>query len=217
MRGDAKASSGKCTGHHSATRRSVLTRTPAGPISWTGRPARAFERIEGEQRFLADRVQYATINLTLNHEGGPVELAHARVYPGARFATLTLLDPGTRTRTRYGGGASLRIGRYLTFDLEMFPRADGDSRTVIATMGSALYSDFFGYGKRRFGNPYLGVRLGYGYLSGQSGVLAAGEVGVELYRQPLLLVEAAVRAYVLSHDPNTEAGFEGLVGVSVPF
>ncbi|MEO8845091.1 MAG: DUF4349 domain-containing protein [Kofleriaceae bacterium] len=175
------------------------------------------ERIEGEQRFLADRVQYATINLTLDHQGGPVELAHARVYPGVRFATLTLLDPGTRTRTRYGGGGSLRLGRYLTFDLELFPESNGDSRAVLASLGTALYSDYFGYGKRRFLNPYLGMRLGYGYLSGQNGVLAAGEVGIELYRQPLLLVEAAVRAYVLSHAPSTEAGFEGILGASVPF
>jgi Domain of unknown function (DUF4349) len=175
------------------------------------------ERIEGEQRFLADRVQFATINLTLDHQGGPVELVHARVYPGVRFATLTLLDPGTRTRTRYGGGGSLRISRYLTFDLELFTEANGDSRAVLATLGTALYSDYFGYGKRRFLNPYLGARLGYGYLSGQGGVLAAGEVGVELYRQPLLLVEAAVRAYVLLHDPSTEAGFETILGISVPF
>jgi hypothetical protein len=175
------------------------------------------ERIEGEQRFLVDRVQFATINLTLDHQGGPVELVHARVYPGVRFATLTLLAPGTRTRTRYGGGGSLRINRYLTFDLELFPESNGDSRAVLATVGGALYSDYFGYGKRRFFNPYLGARLGYGYLSGQNGLLAAGEVGLELYRQPLLLVEAAVRAYVLTHDPNTEAGFEGILGVSVPF
>jgi hypothetical protein len=175
------------------------------------------ERIEGEQRFLADRVQYATINLTLDHQGGPVELAHARVYPGARLATLTLLDPRGRTRTRYGGGGSIRVSRYLTFDLELFPETGGDTRTVIASIGTALYSDFFGFGKRRFLNPYLGARFGYGYLSGQSGVLAAGELGVELYRQPLLLVEASLRAYVLSHDPNTEAGIEGIVGISVPF
>ncbi len=175
------------------------------------------ERIEGEMRFLSDRVQFATINLTLDHQGGPIELAHARVYPGVRFATLTLLDPGTRQRTRYGGGGSLRISRYLTFDLELFPEAKGDSRAVLASLGTALYSDYFGYGKRRFLNPYLGMRLGYGYLSGQGGLLAAGELGIELYRQPLLLVEAAVRAYVVSHDPNTEAGIEAIFGVSVPF
>jgi len=175
------------------------------------------ERIEGEQRFLADRVQYATINLTLDHQGGPVELAHARVYPGARFTTLTLLDPRGRTRTRYGGGGSLRVSRYLTFDLELFPETGGDSRAVLATIGTALYSDYFGFGKRRFLNPYLGMRVGYGYLSGGGGVLAAAELGLELYRNPLLLVEASLRTFVLSHDPNTEAGLEGIVGASVPF
>jgi Domain of unknown function (DUF4349) len=175
------------------------------------------ERIEGEQRFLADRVQYATINLTLDHQGGPVELAHARVYPGARAAMLTLLDPRGRPRTRYGGGGSLRVSRYLTFDLELFPETGGDSRAVLATIGTALYSDYFGFGKRQFLNPYLGARFGYGYLSGGGGVLAAAELGLELYRNPLLLVETSLRAFVLSHDPSTEAGLEAIVGASVPF
>jgi hypothetical protein len=175
------------------------------------------ERIEGEQRFLADRVQFATINLTLDHQGGPVELAHARVYPGARFATLTLLDPRGRTRTRYGGGGSLRISRYLTFDLDLFPETNGDSRAVVATIGTALYSDYFGFGKRQFLNPYLGARVGYGYLSGTGGLLAAAELGLELYRNPLLLVEASLRAFVISHDPSTDAGLEGTLGASVPF
>ena len=70
------------------------------------------ERIEGEQRFLVDRVQFATINLTLDHQGGPVELAHARVYPGARFATLTLLDPRAPARGR-GTAAVARCGQPL--------------------------------------------------------------------------------------------------------
>ena len=175
------------------------------------------ERVEGEQRFVADRVEFATINLTLTHEGGPVELAHARVYPGARLASLVLLDPGMRATTRLGGGASLRVSRYLTFDVELFPRDNGDSRAVLASLGTALYSDYFGGGRRRFGNPFLGGRVGYGYLSGRSGVLFAAELGVELYRHPMLLVEAEARAFAIAVDPTTEAGFEGLLGVSLPF
>jgi hypothetical protein len=177
------------------------------------------ERIEGEQRFLADRVQYATINLTLAREASepPDELEHANFYPGARLATLVLLDPGMSPATRVGGGATLRVSRLLTFDLDLFPSDAGDSRAVLATFGTALYSDYFGWGRRSYLNPFLGARAGYGYLSGRNAFALAGELGVELYRQPLLVVEASALALALARDGDTVAAFEGVIGASVPF
>lgn len=175
------------------------------------------ERVEGEQRWLVDRVELATLHVTLSHEGGPIELAHARVYPGARFASLVLVDPGTRPATRLGGGMTVRLDRALTFDLELFPRDGGDGRAVLATIGSALYSDYLGGGHRRWLNPYLGARLGYGYLSGTGGVLFAGELGIELFRDPHVLVEVATRALLVAHDPSNDAAIESLLGCTVPF
>lgn len=177
------------------------------------------ERIKGEQRFLIDRVQFATITLTLKREGGPIELSpHARIHPGLRVAMLSLLDPEGRERTRPGGGLTIHIARYLTFDLDIFPKRDGgESRAVIATLGSALYSSFLGNGRRQFGNPYVGYRLGYGFLSDQSAVAVAGELGIELFKHEYLLVEAAARATAFLRSDNSDVALHAFIGFAVPF
>lgn len=177
------------------------------------------ERIKGEQRFLVDRVQFATISLTLEREGGPVEFApHARIHPGLRVAMLSLLDPEGRERTRPGGGVTIHVARYMTLDLDIFPKRDGgESRAVIATVGSALYSSFLGNGHRRFGNPYVGYRLGYGYLSDHSAFAVAGELGIELFKHEYLLVEAAARATAFLRSDNSDVALHAFVGFAVPF
>ena len=176
------------------------------------------ERIKGEQRWLLDRVAFATISITLTREGGPVEFApHAKIHPGPRLSVLALLDPGDRERTRVGGGVTLHIERFLTFDLDVFPSKPGDSRAVIATVGSALYSGLVGGGRRQWLNPYLGFRVGYGYLSGEHAFAVAGEVGLELFKHRYLLVEAAGRALAFIHDSTGEVAFQGTLGVNVPF
>ncbi|HEU0035638.1 MAG TPA: DUF4349 domain-containing protein [Kofleriaceae bacterium] len=176
------------------------------------------ERIKGEQRWLMDRVELATISLTLTREGGPVEFApHARIHPGAHLATLSLLDPGDRPRTRVGGGVTVHIQRFLTFDLDVFPRKQGDSRVVIGTVGTALYSSFLGAGRREFLNPYLGFRAGYGYLSGEQAGLVGGELGLELYKQRYVQIEIAGRALAFFRDDSTDVALHVQLGLEVPF
>jgi hypothetical protein len=179
------------------------------------------EKIKGEQRWLLDRVQLATltVQITRTDSGESIyeEIPEARVYPGPQLAMLTLLDPGMRTRTRVGGGVSVRVQRYATFDLDVFPRVDGDNtRAVLATFGSALYSSYLRDGRRRFLNPYIGGRVGYGYLSGSGSPVIAGEVGVELYKHEYLVVDTSVRmvAFVRS---EAEAALNATMGLSVPF
>jgi len=176
------------------------------------------ERVKGEQRWLADRVELATITLTIVREGGPIDpTPNARVYPGPRLALLSLFDPAGRPRTRVGGGVTLHVNRYFTLDLDVFPRRSGDSRAVLATAGTALYSSFLGLGRRRYLNPYLGVRVGYGHLSGESCAVVEGELGLELYKHRYLLVEAAARAIAFFRDDGTEGALHGLLGAAVPF
>jgi hypothetical protein len=176
------------------------------------------ERIKGEQRWLLDRVAFATISITLSREGGPVVFApNARLHPGPRLSALWLLDPGDRQRSRVGGGVTLHIQRFLTFDLDVFPSQDDDSRTVIATIGSGLYSGFVGGGRRRWLNPYLGFRAGYGYLSAEHALVVAGEVGLELFKHKYLLVEVAGRTLAFIHDGTGEVAFQGTFGFAVPF
>lgn len=59
-------------------------------------------------------------------------------------------------------------------------------------------------GRRRFLNPYLGLRLGYGYVGDDLFVLGA-DVGVELYKHKWVLVDAFARTMVLLGDGGDAA------------
>lgn len=157
------------------------------------------EAIKGQAAFLKDRVALSTLEVTLSRKSGSVRMAEAKAYPGGRFAALVLLDPEGRARTRVGGGFVLHtVFRAATLELDLFEeKADGDggdpSMSVLATFGGAMYSDFLGRGERRFGNPYLGFRTGYGYLDSHRWVVQA-EAGVELWKSQRFLLDASVRA-----------------------
>jgi hypothetical protein len=133
------------------------------------------------------------------------------------MALLSLIDPEGRPATRAGGGATIHVSRFFNFDFDVFPRKDGESRAVIATIGSGLHSSFLGAGRRRYGNPYFGVRLGYGYLSGKGAFALAGELGVELLRHRYLLVEASARAVAFVRDGSADGALHGVLGAAVPF
>jgi hypothetical protein len=157
------------------------------------------EQIEGEQRFLKDRVALATLDIAMTRKEGAVTVAKAKVYPGVRGAALVLFDPGTRERVRYGVGFVLHtLLRANTLEVDVFQKerkADGTSsaNAVIATTGGAVYSDFLGAGRRQVLNPYLGFRLGYGYLDDHKFVIQ-GEAGVELFKSRNAIVDLSARA-----------------------
>ena len=157
------------------------------------------ERIEGEHRYLTDRVALATLTIALVRADGAVDVARAKAYPGLRFAALTLLDPDGRPRTRLGGGLVLHtVLRNASLEVDVFEaaadRAGGRAkRAAIATLGGAGYSDFLGRGRRRIGNPYLGLRLGYAYLD-TSRFAVQGEAGLELWKGTHGLVDVNLRA-----------------------
>jgi hypothetical protein len=178
------------------------------------------ERIKGENRWLVDRVAYATIDVNLEREGDTDYdvIPEARMYPGPQLSTLVLIDPGMHQRTRFGGGASVRVDRLLTFDLSVFPRADGgESRAVVATIGTALYSAYLGYGQRRYLNPYVGARAGYGYFDGAGGAAVAAELGVELYKHEYVVVDLATRVLAFIREEGGQAALQSTLGVAVPF
>lgn len=176
------------------------------------------ERVKGEHRWLADRVELATVTITITRDRDALRPSAAtRLQLGAHVATLVLLDPGMRPRARLGGGATLHLRRHLTFDLDVFPADVTDSRALVATVGTALYSGHLGFGRRRVANPYLGARIGYGYLSGGHATVLAGELGLELVRRPYLLLEVAARAVVFVHDGDGDAALHALAGAAVPF
>ncbi|HEY5924863.1 MAG TPA: DUF4349 domain-containing protein [Kofleriaceae bacterium] len=180
------------------------------------------EQLKGEQRWLLDRVELATITVEITRSGDGdfdyEDIPEARVYPGPQLAMLTLFDPGMRQRTRVGGGVNVRVHRYATFELDVFPRGDDpmDSRAVLATFGSALYSSYLRNGRRRYFNPYIGGRIGYGYLGGNGSPVIAGELGIEWFKHKYFVVDSSLRvlAYMTS---TTDGALHGTMGVSVPF
>jgi hypothetical protein len=176
------------------------------------------ERIKGEQRFLIDRVEFATITLTLSREGGPIEFApHARIHPGPHLSILTLLDPEDRPRSRVGGGVTIHIQRWLTFDLDAFPQKDGDSRVIVGTLGTALYSSFLGNGRRRWFNPYLGFRAGIGHITDENTGVLGAELGVEIFKHKYFQFEVAFRGVAFFREDKTDAALQTQIGFEVPF
>jgi hypothetical protein len=179
------------------------------------------ERIKGEKRFLEDRVSLATVSVELSRRAGAVMSPKAKIYPGPRFAVLTLFGAGDRQTTRIGGGVAMHIAiPRLTLELDVFDDVDStddhprESHAAIATWGGAMYSDFLGRGEREFLNPYIGFRAGYGYLDYHAFVLQ-GEVGLELYKQTHMLIDANVRATGFIGEDDVDAGL--VTGASAVF
>ncbi len=149
------------------------------------------ERIKGEKRWLEHRVALATLDIGLSRREGAVLRPKAKLYPGPRLSTMILLDAGDREQVRFGGGLVVHTIPRLTLELDIFEATAGEDRSLIATMGGAAYSDFLGRGKRRFLNPYIGLRLGFAYLESARFAFAGGG-GVELFKSEHLMVDANI-------------------------
>jgi hypothetical protein len=177
------------------------------------------ERIEGEHRFLEDRIAYATFDLDLVGSGAVVLSPKARVHPGARASLLYLIDAPTGTdRVRLGVGGTLWFRRASSVELDVYPSTDdGTGRAVLVTAGGATYSDFFGAGRRRWLNPFLGGRLGYAYLDATSRFVVSGELGLELYKGPHVIVDAAARLHGFIGKNGVEPAAQMTAGLVVPF
>jgi hypothetical protein len=179
------------------------------------------EELEGNQRFLHDRVALATLAISMSRRAGAVNFAVAKAYPGARVAALVLFDPGSRARTRFGGGLVIHTFlRAMSFELDLFQK-EGDAggstshAAALVTLGGAIYSDFLGYGQRRALNPYLGLRIGYGYLDDHRFV-AQGEAGVELWKTRNAMVDANLRMTGLIGQ-DTDLALVAGVGAVIAF
>lgn len=176
------------------------------------------ERIKGERRWLQDRVAFATLDIEISRRKGAILKAQAKFYPGVRASSLILLDPNGRKRVRFGGGAVIHFTPEARSSLEVdvFPKTGDEKTAVIATLGGAAYSDFLGRGRRCFLNPFLGMRIGYGYLDG-SAFVAVAEAGVELYKHKYLMVDASLRATAFIDDDGADVGLVAAGGLVVPF
>jgi len=177
------------------------------------------ERLEGSQRVMGDQVALATVDLSIT----PADEALA---PRAMFqllpsaAALALTDPRGRRALRAGAGVALMFSRHAALELQLFPAQGSEGRSALLTLHTAAYSDFFGGGRRRFLNPYVGVLAGGGALDGHGAFTAGAALGLELYRGPRLLVDLGARAQLLLYGdegPPSDLAVQAALAAGVPF
>jgi hypothetical protein len=182
------------------------------------------ERLEGEHRLLSDQIARATLTVHIRprkgaHEG-PVHVEPELKFElMPRFVALHFLDARGRSADRWGGGVTLMFTRAFSIDAWMLPRDGAVSRSFLFYGAVAGYSDFMGGGRRRFLNPYLGVRAGGGLLEGNGAFSMGADVGLELVHWKHFLLEVSGRgaAYVYHKDLPYDVTLEGTAGIGVPF
>jgi hypothetical protein len=179
------------------------------------------ERLRGAQRGLEDKIARATLAVNIYLKRG------VHVEPEVKFELVPQLvlwhfaDGCARAQDRVGAGLSLMFSRWFSLDLEILPQHQGDARSYLLTAAVQTYSDFLGGGRRRYGNPYLGLRLGGGSINAYGTFAYGGDVGVEIVHLHQFLLQVEGRAvglhYNHSFDPHGDIALEGLVGLGVPF
>jgi hypothetical protein len=111
--------------------------------------------------------------------------------------------------------------RAASADFEVLAPRGGDPRSYLFTFAAGLYSDFLGGGRRRFGNPFIGLRLGGAKLNGAGAFAYGADAGIELVRYRTFLVELTGRAIGLWYNrdalPKNDLLLEATLGLGVPF
>ena len=179
------------------------------------------ERLRGEQRSLADQVARATLAITLSMTPGLHAEPQLKFELIPHLTRLHLVDAGARAADRTGGGVTLMFTRAASADFEVLAPSGGDARSYLFTFAAGLYSDFLGGGRRRFGNPFIGLRLGGAKLNGAGAFAYGADVGVELVRYRTFLIEVTGRAiglwYKRDTPPKNDLLLEATLGLGVPF
>jgi hypothetical protein len=179
------------------------------------------ESLRGEQRVLGDQIARSTLTITLNTKQGVHAEPELKFELVPHLTALHLVDAGAHVADRTGLGVSVMFSRAASLDFEVLPRQGGDDRSYLLTVSGATYSDFLGGGRRRFGNPYLGLSFGGARMNGLGALAYGVEAGVELVRYKLFLVQVSGRAiglwYHRDSAPHGDTLLEGTVGIGVPF
>ena len=170
------------------------------------------QRLEGAQRFLRDKVTFATLDISIRgkREVEAIASAKAKLWIGPEVALFSIAG-----RQPAGGGITVELAREGTFELLVAP--DGASTLILATFGSAIYSDLLGGGLRSYLNPYLGLRAGYAQIDGKNEFAFGGELGLELVKFKYVEIDAWVRAFGAVNATGLTGLLNGGAAVKVPF
>ena len=181
------------------------------------------DRVKGELRYLGDRVARATVYLVVHeHSARGVESrpASAKFYPGLRMASLHELRGERGTVSAFGGGVAIGLGRAGNVELDALRRVGSPSNgldVLMLTAGADVYSDFLGGGRRRFLNPYLGLRGGYARITGADYFAIGATLGVELLKTRYVTIDSELRVLGLFGKPGSELGLQPTIGANVAF
>lgn len=184
------------------------------------------EELKGELAYLRARGSLATVHVSLVVPESQVpswDTPEATLYPGVRLSYARILGGSPAAADFVGPGLSLRFSRYFSLDVEGLPDAasnyeGSDFDLILVTMGGELYSDFLGGGKRKYLNPYLGVRGGFASFLGQSEIVLGGTIGLELVQLKELTLDLDLRSYAMFADgAETHGILQPALGLSVAF
>lgn len=147
-------------------------------------------------------VKYATLNVYIETEMPQARFAAARFIPTFRSSLLVtnLLSKKSQRETRVGGAIGVALpyngpgGQLPSPMLEVagYPATADQEAGVIATVGTGQYARSTGDGRRKWLNPFAGVRMGYAHI-GQSSFVASGEIGLELFKSAGVALSASLR------------------------
>ncbi|MBN1605219.1 MAG: DUF4349 domain-containing protein [Polyangiaceae bacterium] len=182
------------------------------------------ETLKGELRWLSDRAASATVDLTLvgpKTAAEPMGHAKAKFYPGLRSGYLADFWRETGNAGYLGGGASVRLSREFSIDIDGYSDTKFEGRgldVLLLTLGGEYYSDFLGGGRRTWFNPYIGYRLGYARVLGDNDAAFGATLGCELFKSPAVVVDLDTRVLgMLGSKQGAHLGLQPGVGFNVAF
>ena len=175
------------------------------------------EKLKGTKRWLEKRVAHATVNILLKAHSPMPRPPRAKFRLGLRMPHLFLFQDNNRIPRPLGGGLVVHFNRRFTIELDLFPHQSNGKNILMITGGGSVFSDFLGGGRRRWLNPYLGGRIGYGYLHGRNAFLVAGEVGLEIYKSDYLLLELQTRMVTFIGEGGLDLALLSALLVKVAF
>jgi hypothetical protein len=159
------------------------------------------ETIKGELRWLRDRVARATVRLEIYGKGDwvePVVTPEAKFYPGLRAVGSWDWRGDAGNRYGVGAGLSMRFSRHFSIDfdgLQNTKATGGNLELSLLTLGGEFYSDYLGAGQRRWFNPYLGVRGGYGRIDSNNQLVLGGGLGLEIFKYNVAVLNLDLRVF----------------------
>jgi hypothetical protein len=188
------------------------------------------ERVQGRLELLRNRVAYATIAIGLHEPAPPPDVPagyQAGIATGVRGSSLVDVREGGAAGY-LGTGLSLRFprstgesGRGLSFDVDVMRASYGATSArsnwaYDALVGLDLFSESLESGRRRWLNPYLGIRLGIAQTADRVDFASGAVLGLEILKTRIVVVALEARLLALvGNSDGPHGGVEPVLGVDL--